>query len=335
MLELDRRYAWRFRLRFHDSANLSRRKLVVVLGVLARTMIARQLYSSSLVGVAECVHPVDDETWDRVVSIDSDVPLIVFPRVPVLIRHVDSEPILADPTVAMLYNPDALYSRESRSERGDHYVEFQLGSATIAALEAEVPALRDGRLVVTHAPAGRLVYLHQHLLAQHLDSEEPDQLLVEETAQRIAYSVLSEVGDAPAPRRAHTKVRHRQLAEDAKEALAASLKGTIGLEELGRRLGHSPFHLARVFRQETGYSLHEYRHQLRLRVGLDRLHDSAGSLTALALELGFVSHSHFTTAFRREFGLPPSAVRNGREARRILEAARPFPAGATYGSYWI
>jgi AraC family transcriptional regulator len=297
-------------------------------------MIARQLYSSSLVGVAEGIHPVDDETWDKIVSVNSDVPLIVFPRVPVLIRHVDSEPILADPTVAMLYNPDALYTRESRSERGDHYVELQLGTQTIAALEAEVPALRDGRLVATHAPAGRLVYLHQHLLARHLDSEAPDRLLVEETAQRIAHSVLSEVGEACVPRRAPTKERHRQLAEEAKEALAASLKGPTGLEELGRRLGQSPFHLARVFRQETGYSLHEYRQQLRLRLGLERLHDSTGSLTALALELGFVSHSHFTTAFRREFGLPPSAVRNGREARRILEAARPFPAVA-YGANWM
>jgi AraC-like DNA-binding protein len=142
------------------------------------------------------------------------------------------------------------------------------------------------------------------------------------------------VADACVPHRAPTKERHRQLAEEAKEALAASLKGTIGLEELGRTLGQSPFHLARVFRQETGYSLHEYRQQLRLRLGLERLHDSTGSLTALALELGFVSHSHFTTAFRREFGLPPSAVRNGREARRILEAARPFPAVA-YGANWM
>src|SRR5262249_60939002 len=139
-------------------------------------MIARQLYSSSLVGVAECVHPVDDETWEKVVPVESDVPLIVFPRVPVLIRHVDSAPILADPTVAMLYNPGALFSRERRSERGDNYLELQLGSETTAALEAEVPALHDGRLVATHAPAGRIVYLHQHLLARHLESEKPDRL---------------------------------------------------------------------------------------------------------------------------------------------------------------
>ena len=31
---------------------------------------------------------------------------------------------------------------------------------------------------------------------------------------------------------------------------------------------------------------------------------------ALAMDLGFSSHSHFTLAFHRSFGLPPSACRS-------------------------
>lgn len=289
-------------------------------------MEVRQLFSSDLVGVAEFRHPPHDETWSTIVPVESDVPLIVFPRLPVLIRHVDAEPVLADPTVAMLYNPHTLYTRERRSARGDHYLELQLGAATLEALETEVATLRDGRLVGTHAPAGRLVYLHQHLLARHLESERADALLVEETAQRIAYAVLASVRDRCTSRRAPTKARHRQLAEAAKEELAASLGEPVRLRELGRRVGQSPFHLARIFRQETGYSLHEYRQQLRLRLALDRLGDSVGSLTALAIDLGFASHSHFTTAFGREFGMAPSDLRNTREVRRALEAARPLAA---------
>ena len=42
---------------------------------------------------------------------------------------------------------------------------------------------------------------------------------------------------------------------------------------------------------------------------LERLAVGADDLTTLALELGFSSHSHFTDAFRREFGRPPSAAR--------------------------
>ena len=36
----------------------------------------------------------------------------------------------------------------------------------------------------------------------------------------------------------------------------------------------------------------------------------------LALDLGFSDHSHFTNAFREEFGAPPSAF------RRVLTAGR-------------
>ena len=284
-------------------------------------MEVRHLYDSPLVGVAEFVHPPHDGTWRDVVAVNSDVPLVVFPRLPVLIRHVDAEPVLADPTVAMLYNPHALYSRERRSDGGDRYVEFRLGTPALAALEAEAATLRDGRLLATHAPAGGLVYLRQHLLVRHLESETPDALLVEETALRIVRAVLASAPGACVPRRARTKAQHRRLAEDAKELLAAAPADPVGLHELGRRLGQSPFHLARIFRQETGYSLHEYRQHLRLRAGLDRLGASAGSLTALAIELGFASHSHFTAAFRREFGVRPSDVRDPRAVRRLLEAA--------------
>ena len=57
--------------------------------------------------------------------------------------------------------------------------------------------------------------------------------------------------------------------------------------------------------------LHAYRDQLRLQGALPRL--AAGEdITRVALDLGYSSHSHFTWAFRRRFGVPPSSVRRGR-----------------------
>jgi len=70
------------------------------------------------------------------------------------------------------------------------------------------------------------------------------------------------------------------------------------------------FHLARMFRSRTGFSLHAYRNQLRLRAALERLRDPGVDLIDIALDLGFSSHSHFTETFRRSFGKTPSAVRD-------------------------
>jgi len=60
-----------------------------------------------------------------------------------------------------------------------------------------------------------------------------------------------------------------------------------------------------------------YRYQLRLRLAraLDLL-PRVDDLTALGLELGFSSHSHFTTAFRQLYGQSPSAFRTAARGRR-------------------
>jgi AraC-like DNA-binding protein len=61
-------------------------------------------------------------------------------------------------------------------------------------------------------------------------------------------------------------------------------------------------------------TLHAYRNDLRLRSSLEQL-ESGGDLTRLALDLGYSSHSHFTSSFRVLFGVPPSAIRRHVRAR--------------------
>ncbi len=51
----------------------------------------------------------------------------------------------------------------------------------------------------------------------------------------------------------------------------------------------SYFHLARLFRMQTGVSLHAYRERLRLAMALERLDGDADDLAGLANELGYSS----------------------------------------------
>jgi AraC family transcriptional regulator len=283
-------------------------------------MGVRQLFWGELLGVAEFECPPGDCAWRDVNVIGSDVPLVVFPRIPVAIRHLDSEPVLATPNLVMLYNPGQLFQRELRHARGDEALLFQLRPPALQELERECRVLRNGSLATTHAPSSRVAYLHQHLLARYLRGGSVDPLVVEESAARIVRCVIDGPEPAAPPPRRSTRSAHHELAENAKEIISASLGESASLQELAARLGTSPFHLARVFRRETGFSLHRYRTQLRLRSALQRLPASSGSLTALAIEHGFASHSHFTDTFRREFGLSPSTVRNGAQITQLLAA---------------
>lgn len=111
--------------------------------------------------------------------------------------------------------------------------------------------------------------------------------------------------------------RTRRLISRTRELLQAEFSRPIRLSEVARAVNASPAYLTDVFRRFEGVSLQRYVTQLRLAralVELPHVHD----LTALALDLGFSSHSHFTLAFRRTFACTPShfrhAVRSGTRA---------------------
>jgi AraC-like DNA-binding protein len=112
--------------------------------------------------------------------------------------------------------------------------------------------------------------------------------------------------DERPPRR---RRRQPAMIEDAKALLSERFTERLTLEELGRAVNVSPFHLARSFRRQTGYTLHEYRTHLRLRAALERLAAGDEDLAVIARAVGFSSHSHLTASFHRAFGVPPSCVR--------------------------
>lgn len=120
---------------------------------------------------------------------------------------------------------------------------------------------------------------------------------------------------------ADARARHRVLVDAAKARLAAEPGAPHPIEEVAATLGVSASHLAHVFRDDTGVSLHQYLLQMRMSLAVTRLTHSPRDLSRLALDLGFATHSHFTSAFRRTYGVPPSGVRrllddHGMEARR-------------------
>ena len=69
-----------------------------------------------------------------------------------------------------------------------------------------------------------------------------------------------------------------------------------------------------MFQQLEGMPLYRYQLRLRLARALALLGDY-DSLTSLALELGFSSHSHFSAAFRQAYGQTPSSFKR---SARIL-----------------
>jgi len=93
----------------------------------------------------------------------------------------------------------------------------------------------------------------------------------------------------------------------------------LALSDIAREVGVTGVYLTQEFTRVEGIPLYRYQLQLRLNRALLEL-PHCDDITRLALDLGFSSHSHFTSTFRRCFGVTPSGFRLGRMPRETRQA---------------
>jgi AraC-like DNA-binding protein len=211
-----------------------------------------------------------------------------------------------------MYNEGQEYARERISPRGDLCEWFGVSPRLLRdALAAYDPRAADAsrRLIrFTHAPVGAATYLAQRHIYLRAIAGGAGALWIDESVVDLLDRVLSSAYGSPASAPVPSR-RVRDAVHDARCILGRDLARPLTLAAVADAAGTSPFHLARCFRLMTGRTLHAYRTELRLRGSLQALEDGERDLTRVALDFGFSSHSHFTFAFRRAFGDPPSRVR--------------------------
>ena len=242
---------------------------------------------------------------------------VVFPRTSVTITHSGKQPVVGDPNVVMFYNTGQHYTRGKLSEEGDICDWFGFDSRLVVdALRPIDPSVEDRwdrPFTFSNGPSTDALYLQQRLLVNSLRrARQPDLFFTEEKMLAILQQAIQARYQLTRPfakKSAATQKNHAELVAGAKAILSTRFREAFSLEALAKTLYTSPFHLCRVFRQETGQTIHNYLTQMRLRASLELVAAKEMSLTELSLVLGFASHSHFTQAFRRAFGIPPSRLR--------------------------
>lgn len=90
----------------------------------------------------------------------------------------------------------------------------------------------------------------------------------------------------------------------------------LTLNDLAAAAGLSPYYFARAFQRFVGVPPHRYLTGVRLRHAA-RLLDEGAGVTFACYEVGFGSLSHFVTAFRKRFGVVPSAARRGAHVQAL------------------
>lgn len=284
----------------------------------SRDDLGPALFATPLVTVGRWRCPVDCAVFAD--SGPARAHLFVFPRTSVWIEHEGGRRFVADPTLVTFYNAGQRYRRyrlDPGGDRGDWFAVAPSAAEDVVAAWDPAVEPRGGRVFpFTHGPSDRASYLWQRAIFEHVcRTPQPDALLVEESVLTVLDRV---VGLAVGRRTAVAgRDRDRDRVDAAQCLLADRFTEALSLHDLATHSGCSPFHLARLFRQVTGHSLHGYRTELRLRSALDGLASPSCELVTLALSLGYSSHSHFTSVFRHAFGVTPSEVRGRLTAGRV------------------
>jgi AraC-like DNA-binding protein len=245
-------------------------------------------------------------------------PYIDFMRSSV-IRATDSHPpAVLSMNCANFQNIGSAYRRQMLDQRGDFNDWIAVSPSFLTELSGERASssrAADGVFFDrAFAPITPLQYMAQRNINETLNKNaDLSDLAFDEYLARLVQSVVNnadrywqgQMKTKPSPRPVCESHR-RDVVEAVKERLASEYWINHSLADLARGAHCSISKLVRIFRMETGLSLHAYQQHVRIRTSLQLLKDSCCDLSEIAAQLGFANHSHFTTVFRRQFGITPS-----------------------------
>lgn len=126
---------------------------------------------------------------------------------------------------------------------------------------------------------------------------------------------LSRLCESAEPRCAPTGGLGARRFRKVIDHIEAEIGEKAALSDLARIARFSPHHFASAFLASAGVTPMRYVMERRIAEACALLEESDDSITAIAHGLGFSSHGHFSSSFRRFLRLTPSQFRAGTRRR--------------------
>lgn len=228
---------------------------------------------------------------------------LVFPYRGVFVRHVGRNDAVAEANQLLFFNEAEAYRISHPVDGGDACLDLVVEEAQLLELvpkeqlrSGATPAFRRQRRRIDPR-AQALVALLRHSLSRNIAETLEAETLALTLVRRSLGERTSHVAGASPGR--------QKLVDRAKLVLSSDLSRRWTLAEIAAEVGVSPVYLTQMFQQVEAMPLYRYHLRLRLARALDLL-GRYDNLTTLGMDLGFSSHSHFSSAFRLVYGRTPA-----------------------------
>ena len=230
----------------------------------------------------------------------------VFPYRGLYLRHVGNDLAVADANHVLFFNEAQGYRVSHPVSGGDSSLVLAISNSLLAELAP--PALLDSgaspsfnrQHLRIDARAQALVMLLKHSLRRQ-DIEPLE-------AEGLALTLVSRAIGPRTSKGSGATAARRRLVDRIKVVLGSDLSRRWSLAQIAAETRGSPVYLTQVFQQVEGLPLYRYHLRLRLARALDLI-PQREDIAALAQDLGFSSHSHFSAAFRQAYGMTPAEYR--------------------------
>ena len=133
--------------------------------------------------------------------------------------------------------------------------------------------------------------------------------LARNVADIFAYRPPAEGKQAQRSRREQQLMRSDRRLARATEIMQTHIEDPLPVTEICDQIGLSVWQMRRLFRRELGQSPSGYYMELRMRRARELLEHGRAQIQEIALASGFADAPSFNTAFRRHYGMTPSACR--------------------------
>jgi AraC family transcriptional regulator len=191
----------------------------------------------------------------------------------------------------------ALDAHDARAARRDDEPSFQFHDHRLARLVRQLNDWRErghtrlGALDIEHLQQATLACWAEHQATGRQVPPQHDAALPEPTRRVVA------------------------------EVVDDTLPSDLTVQELARLTGYTAAQFLRRFKATFRMPPHRYILARRVERAKQLMQDTELTLTAIAQQLGFASHAHFSTAFKLRTGTTPSEFRR-----------RPAPQGRAVGA---